>query len=254
MKRVLTGALLMLCWQAEVFAEPSFARMYKGQYGYVPSCNACHKDGGGTPLNTYGEQFKDAGMKAASFAKIGDLDADGDGTSNAEESLAKANPGSKSSTPDDPGLWLDIANLIPREVQDLFPGTRTYLPKDAILTDSEISRAKTMGVTLSAEDENTIYIPVVDKKAAGTAIIVPAVFKGKQFFLVVTTDKKLAVTHVVPFNTSHVPEAENKSLYTGLIGKSAQELPDASGDSLADRIKVSVKKAVTLVTVRLKKE
>lgn len=245
---------LLLGWQAQVFAEPSFARMYKSQYGYVPSCNACHKDGGGTPLNTYGEQFKDAGMNASSFAKIADLDADADGASNDKESVAKSNPGGKGSTPDAPGEWLDIANLIPKEVQALFPGVRSYLPKDAILTESEISRGKAMGVTLAAEDENTIYIPVVDKKASGTAIIVPAVHNGKQFFLVVATDKKLSVSAIKPFNTAQVPAAEDAGLYAGLIGKNATDLPGSSGEgTLADTVKASVKKAVVLVTVRLKK-
>ncbi len=254
MRRFLIGLLVFVCGQAQVSAEPAFARMYKGQFGYVPSCNACHKDGGGSPLNLYGKQFEDAGMKAASFAKIADLDADGDGVSNDTEAKAKSNPGAKGSTPDNAGQWLDIANLIPKEVQVLFPGVRSYLPKDAILTDSEISRAKAMGVTLAAEDENTIYIPVIDKKAGGTAIIVPAVHTGKQFFLVVTTDKKLSVTNVVPFNTKHVPKAENKSLYEPLIGKTASELPAPSGESgLQETINTVVKKAVTLITVRLKK-
>lgn len=255
MRQVLVLILIWAGWQAQAMAEPSFARVYKGQYGYVPSCNACHKDGGGTPLNTYGEQFKDAGMKATAFAKISDLDADADGASNEAEAKAKSNPGGKGSTPENPGQWLDVANLIPKEVQVLFPGVRTYLPKDAILTQKEISRAKSMGVTLAAEDENTIYIPVQDKKAAGTAIIVPAVHQGKQFFLVVATDKSLAVSHVVPFNTKHVPEAENQSLYLDLIGKTAEKLPAGDGGkTLADTVNANVKKAVTLVTVRLKNE
>lgn len=247
------GALFLLGWQVQAWAEPSFARMYKGEYGYVPSCNACHKDGGGTPVNTYGEQFKDAGMNSASFAKIASLDADADGASNGAEAKAKSNPGAKSSTPEAPGEWLDIANLIPKEVQALFPGVRSYLPKDAILTDSEITRGKALGVTLAAADENTIYIPVEDKKAAGTAIIVPVVYEGKQFFLVVATDKKLAVSKIAPFNTKHVPEAEAKSLYADLVGKNAAELPAGNNSgTLAEVVQAGVKKAVVLITVRLK--
>lgn len=29
-------------------AMPAFTREYKQQYGYMPSCNACHTEGGGT--------------------------------------------------------------------------------------------------------------------------------------------------------------------------------------------------------------
>src|SRR5262245_23077814 len=78
-------------------AEPGFARLYKQQYGYMPSCYACHKDGGGTPVNPFGQQFKDNGKSLAAFAKIGALDADGDGASNEAEAGAKANPGQKNS-------------------------------------------------------------------------------------------------------------------------------------------------------------
>lgn len=254
MQRLLIAIFVCLLGQPVAWAEPSFARMYKGAYGYTPSCDACHKDGGGTPLNTYGEQFKDAGMKPASFAQIGKLDADGDGANNAEEAAAKANPGSSNSTPQNKGQWLDTANLIPREVQKLFPGIRSYLPKDAILTESEISRARGLGATLSKDDENTIYIPVKDKKAAGTAIIVPAVHQGKQFFLVITTDPKLTITNIEPFNTKHVPAAEDSAVYGKLIGTAVKDLPSGDTSSLEGAITDSVKRAGTLLYVRLKKD
>lgn len=107
----------------------------------MPSRNACHKDGGGTPVNAYGQRFKDAGLSLAAFDKIAALDGDGDGAGNADEAAAKSNPGSPKSTPQDKGSWLDTASLIPREVQALFPGVRAYLPKDALLTDGDIARA-----------------------------------------------------------------------------------------------------------------
>ncbi len=255
MRTVIFAAFICTLAPLMAQAEPSFARMYKGVYGYSPSCNACHKDGGGTPLNIYGKQFKDAGMKPAAFAAIAKLDADGDGASNGDEAGARSNPGSKGSTPDNKGEWLDTANLIPREVQQLFPGIRSYLPKDAILTETEIERAKALGAQLSAADENTIYIPVQDKKAAGTAIIVPTVYKDKQFFLVITTDPKLNITHIEPFNTKHVPAAEKSPVYGKLIGKAVKDLPtgDAAG-SLEGAITDTVKRAGSLLYVRLKKD
>lgn len=253
MRQLATGLLILGLGMATAQAEPSFARMYKGVYGYTPSCNACHKDGGGTPLNQYGEQFKQADMLPASFARIAGLDADGDGFANAEEAGAKANPGAASSTPQDKGEWLDTANLIPKEVQSLFPGIRSYLPKDALLTEAEIKRAAALGAKLSKADENTIYIPVKEKRAAGTAIIVPAVHQGKQFFLVIATDAKLNITHIEPFNTQHVPAAEKSPVYVQLNGKPVKELPTAEGDSLEAAITDSVKRAGTLLYVRLKK-
>jgi hypothetical protein len=233
-------------------AEPAFSRLYKQQYGYTPSCNACHKDGGGTPVNAYGQQFKDAGMTLAAFAKIAGLDADGDGYSNETEARARSNPGNPRSKPGDAGDWLDIASLIPREVQAVFPGVRTWLPRDAILTEREITRAKEMGAVLTAADENTIYIPLVDQRPAGTALIFPAVHQGKVFFLLLATDRNLNVTLVQPLDTRHVPAAERSRVYDAFKGVAVDQLPAAQGEGLDAAITAAVKKAGTLLYVRLK--
>jgi hypothetical protein len=245
---ILSVALLPLAAQA----EPGFARLYKQQYGYAPSCHACHKDGGGTPVNAYGQQYKDAGKSLAAFARIGGMDADGDGSSNEAEARAKANPGQKSSTPGAPGSWLDTASLIPREVQDAFPGIRAYLPKDALLTDSDLARAKALGAQLSKADENTIYIPVENQKPVGTAIIFPARHQGKDFFLLLATDRQLVVTKVAPLHASKVPEANASKVYASFKGVAVDKLPAAQGEGLDASITRAVKKAGTLLYVRLK--
>lgn len=246
------GALAVLLAAQSAQAEPTFARMYKQQYGYAPSCNACHKDGGGSPLNPFGQQFKDAGKNPAAFDKIARLDADGDGFSNGDEAQAKANPGVKTSTPKSPGDWLDTASLIPREVQAQFPGITAYLPKDATLTDADIARARALGATLTKADENTIYIPLQDQHPAGTAMIFPAQYQGKDFFLLIATDRKLGVIAVRPMNTLHVPEAAKSKAYDRFKGLSLDQLPAASGNDLDAAITAAVKKAGTLMFVRLK--
>lgn len=233
-------------------AEPAFARLYKQQFGYTPSCNACHKDGGGTPLNAYGTQFKDAGLNLAAFASIEGADADGDAASNGIEARAKANPGSAQSTPQNKGNWLDTASLIPREVQAAFPGITAYLPKDAVLTDADIARARTLGATLAKADENTIYIPLENQRPAGTALIFPVQYKKKTFFLLLVTDRKLTITAVSALNTNHVPEAAKQPVYASFKGKTLDQLPEASGDGLDAAITRAVKNAGTLIYVRLK--
>lgn len=252
----------MKCWSAMwlaavVFsgaaqAEPVFARLYKQQYGYSPSCNACHKDGGGTPNNSYGKAFKDAGENLAAFAKIAALDSDGDGSSNGEEAAALSNPGDAKSTPRDKGGWLDTASLIPREVQALFPEVREYLPRDAVLTSADIARAKAMGAVLDQNDENTIYVPLVAQRPVGTALIFPAYYKGKEFFLLLATDRQLNITAVQPLNTNHVPEAAKSKAYAGFKGQAVNKLPQASGSGVDAAIAEAVKKAGTLLYVRLK--
>lgn len=244
-------ALQSLC-AGSAQAEPAFARLYKLQFGYTPSCNACHKDGGGTPLNAYGTQFKDAGMNLAAFTAIDGADADGDASGNGVEARAKANPGSAQSTPQSKGNWLDTASLIPREVQAAFPGITVYLQKDAVLTDADIARARTMGATLARTDENTIYIPLENQRPAGTALIFPVQYNKKTFFLLLATDRKLTVTAVSALNTNHVPEAAARPVYASFKGKALDQLPDADGDGLDAAITRAVKNAGTLIYVRLK--
>jgi hypothetical protein len=246
------AGMTLLMASAQVAAEPTFARLYKQQYGYMPSCNACHKDGGGSPLDPFGQQFKDAGKNLAAFDKIAKLDADGDGFSNGDEAQAKSNPGVKASTPKTPGEWLATASLIPREVQAQFPGIKAYLPKDAVLTDADIARAKALGAELSKIDENTIYIPLQDQHPAGTAIIFPAQYQGKMFFLLLATDRQLNVIAVKPMNTLHVPDAAKRSIYDSFKGIAVDKLPVAKGSDLDAAIASAVKKAGTLLYVRLK--
>lgn len=233
-------------------AQPVFALMYKQQFGYAPSCNACHKDGGGSALNAYGESFKKAGETLAAFKAIETLDADGDGFANAVEATAKANPGAKASTPKAPGDWLDLASLIPREVQNRFPGVKTWLPKDALLTDADVARAATLGAKLGKADDNTIYIPLVEQRPAGTALIFAAEFRGKPFYLLLTTDRQLNVAAVAPMNTRQVPAAARSAVYAKFNGLAVDKLPAASGDDLDAVITAAVKKAGTLLYVRLK--
>lgn len=233
-------------------AMPAFARAYKQQYGYMPSCNACHTEGGGTALNGFGKAFKDAGKTEAAFAKIAALDSDADGAANAAEAAAKANPGDKSSTLKQPGNWLDMSSLIPKEVQAQFPGILTWLPKDAILTPADIAAAKTLGATLSAADENTIYIPVKDQHPAGTALIFPVNWQGKTGFLLLTTDRTLKIQHVSVLHADKLPALKASKVYAGLSGQQAQSVAAAKGNDLDAAIVTAVKNAGVLLYVRLK--
>ena len=244
---------LMLLASLPARAEPAFARQYKNQYGYMPSCNACHKDGGGTPVNRYGQQFKDAGLNAGAFAAIAQLDADGDGARNGEEVAARSNPGSDRSTPAAPGDWLDTSNLVPRAVRSLFPEITTYKLVDAIFTDKEIARAAQRGVVLTADDENTIYVPVQDRRPIGTAIIVPGQHEGQQFFVVVSTDRQLVITDIQAIDASPLDAARDDQLYAAFRGQSVEAVQAAANaEGLASAAQRAVLRAATMLQVRLK--
>lgn len=235
-------------------ATPSNARLYKQQYGYMPSCNACHSEGGGSALNNFGKTYRDAGKNLAAFVKIAKADSDGDGVANSTEAEGKSNPGDKKSVPGKAGTWLDLSGLIPKEVQSLFPGVLSWVPKDAVLTAADIATAKTMGATLSAADENTIYIPVENQRPAGTALIFPVAFQGKTFYLVMATDasKELKITKLQVMNAKDVPAAKTSGAYARLVGLSAPTVPVAKGEAIDDVIANTVRNAGVLLILRLK--
>lgn len=250
--QVLAAATACLLASEMAQAMPAFARAWKQEYGYMPSCNACHNDGGGSALNAFGKAFKQAGKNPAAFAAIAGTDSDGDGTGNADEARAKANPGDKRSTRAAPGDWLDLASLIPREVRALFPGVRTWLPQDAVLTPADIAAAKQLGATLSRADENTIYIPLESQRPAGTALIFPATYQGKTFFLIMATDRQLKVTRVEVLHADAVPAAKASKVYPSFAGKMVNALPAAATKDLDGAITTAVKQAGALLYVRLK--
>jgi hypothetical protein len=50
----------------------------------------------------------------------------------------------------------------------------------------EYEESKKLGATLSASDENTIYVPVENNLPTGTSIIFPVQMDGKAFYLLLT--------------------------------------------------------------------
>ncbi|HMZ65240.1 MAG TPA: hypothetical protein PLF66_14170 [Leptospiraceae bacterium] len=218
----------------------------------MPSCHACHSDGGGSPLNNFGKAFKDGGSNLAAFGKIAAQDSDGDGTANEAEAKAKSNPGSKNSLPGKAGNWLETSSLIPKEVQAAFSNIQTWQLRDAVLTSNDIEAAKKMGGNLSASDENTIYIPLENQYPVGTAIIFPVTFQAKTFYLLLTTDKQLKIKQVQVLDAREVPAAKNSKVYSTFTGQQAQSLPSKNGESLDDVISNTVKNAGILLYVRLR--
>ena len=230
-------------------AEPINARLYKSTYGYMPGCHACHGDGGGSPLNAYGRAFDAAGAGAGAFAAIAETDSDGDGFANGAEAKAKANPGDGDSIPGDAGDWLALNNLIPAEVQQAFPDVRLYKPIDALLTQAEIERAAAWGVTLAARDENTIYVPVQDRRPIGTALIVAGGEGEERFYLLLLTDRALALTGVQPVSGPLPPAGD--AAYARYVGATPEAFP-ATEDAAAAALAAAIQRGLALIHVRLK--
>lgn len=246
------GYLILTLTSLSVSAKPSYARQFKQQYGYTPSCQACHSEGGGTKLNNYGETFKDQGKNLSAFKKIAQFDSDKDGTSNEQEALAKSNPGDKRSTPSNKGQWLDLSSLIPKEVQNRFPDATAWKPLDAMLTEKDIANAKALGVNLSTEDENTIYIPVAERRPIGTAMIFPAEHAGKTFFLLMTSDRLLNFSSISIMKVGSAPDMPKSPTIDSWQGQPLQSLELDPEETLSGSISQAVKRAGVLIYLRLK--
>lgn len=244
--------LCLLTWPATGLAAPSLARLYQQEYGYAPSCAACHTDGGGSALNAFGKDFKAAGKHRAALAAIASKDSDGDGIANAIEARARANPGDRRSTPAKPGEWLDINSLVPREIRQHFATTRDWVTRDALLTPADLAAAKARGVVLSAADENTLYIPLQNQRPIGAALIFEARHGGKPFYLMLTTDRQLVVTGVSVLHADQVPAARQRPVYASFVGQPVQALPKPVGSGLDADITTAVQRAGMLLHVRLR--
>lgn len=249
--RFLAIATLALAGSTQALAEPSFARMYKADSGYIPSCNACHTDGGGSPLNKYGMAWDEAGQNEAAFAAIAELDSDSDGVNNKAEQIAKSNPGDRSSLPGDPGGWLSPLALIPKPIRQHFAGVKAYKPMETLLTEADIAKAKKIGVTLTEDDDTVIYLPLENRRPIGMSVIVPVSFGKKRGHLMVVAGRKLEVAHVEAVS---VPEGVSLTKLDRFNGTFAPKVEaPATVDSWDDAVARSVKKAGTLIFVRLKR-
>jgi hypothetical protein len=248
---VLLGVMASSFPSMQVVAEPSFSRMYKADSGYIPSCNACHSDGGGSPLNKYGMAWDEAGQNAAAFAVIAELDSDEDGVSNKAEQIAKSNPGDRSSLPGDPGGWLSPLALIPKPIRQHFKGVTSYKPMETLLTDADIAKAKEIGVALSPEDDTVIYLPLENRRPVGMSVIVPVEFNDQRSHLMVVAGRKLEVAHVEAVSTPDGVALANLDRFNGTFAPKV-EAPAAIA-SWDDAVAVAVKKAGTLIFVRLKR-
>ncbi len=106
------------------WALPSYKRLWEKKYGYATSCTLCHSKGGGSQVNSYGEDFQRFGMTPGAFATIENRDSDKDGALNIAEIKSKSNPGDFLSTPQKPTEWLSHIeeSMLPLdELKKIFP-------------------------------------------------------------------------------------------------------------------------------------
>ena len=151
-------------------ALPSYKRLWERKYGYSTSCTLCHSKGGGSQVNSYGEDFQRFGMTAAAFATIEKRDSDKDSFPNIDEISAKANPGESTSTPKALTDWLSRIeeSMLPLpELKKIFPGTKKFSSLEGTLYPEQAKAVET-AITkklLETDSVPTFYFAVDDQKS-----------------------------------------------------------------------------------------
>ena len=90
---LLAALFLAMTYSLNSWALPSYKRLWENKYNYATSCTLCHGKGGGSQVNSYGEDFQRFGMTPGSFVSVEKRDSDKDGSTNIDEIRAKTNPG-----------------------------------------------------------------------------------------------------------------------------------------------------------------
>lgn len=218
--------------QPEVWALPSFARLYHAKYGYKVSCYLCHQTGGGSAINDYGKDFKRAGLGFGAYARIEDRDSDGDAFANLREILAKSNSGDPRSTPESPGDWLERIeeSFIPKEqLVQLFPGAAFYTLLEGTLKDKQVAAIEqALGRSLGPEDKvPTFYFAFTGTREQpqriGLAIFGSPKGLDGQMMIGIGISLKGLVTKVVIYKNDKDKKVFTEAFLEQFIGKTMRE-------------------------------
>ena len=156
-------------------ALPSYKRLWEKKYGYTTSCTLCHSKGGGSQLNSYGEDFQRFGMSPGAFVIIEKRDSDKDSFTNIAEITAKSNPGEFSSNPKNTTDWLSRIeeSLLPlNELKKIFPGMEKFSVLEGTLFPEQIKDIESkLDKKLSESDAvPTFYFSIKDDSGSATRI------------------------------------------------------------------------------------
>lgn len=200
--RVFFFFLILTVWlTTEVFALPSYRRLFTAKYQFKVVCELCHEKEGGSSSSDYGKDFLRAGANFMAFSKIEKKDSDHDGFGNIQEILARSDPNDPRSVPDHPGGWLADADKVPlptKELKKLFPGADAFSAIEGTLSQEQIDliTAK-IGGQLAEEDRvPTFYFAIADSKKYAVAQFVSTGEEKARISMAIALDTKAQITAV----------------------------------------------------------
>ena len=188
------------------WALPAHKRLWERKYGYSVSCMLCHSKGGGSQLNSYGEDFQRFGMTPAAFGVIEKRDSTKNGFTNIEKIRAKANPGDPQSTPSKPSDWLSRIeeSMMPlEELKKIFPEANKFSLLEGTLFPEQIKDVESgLSDKLSEADTvPTFYFAVKNQNEKlvriGVAIFSTSIKNPEKLIVGIGVDLSGKITNVV---------------------------------------------------------
>ena len=213
-------------------ALPAYSRLFEQQYGYRSSCASCHVRGGGSQNTDFGRDFLKAGGNLKAFERLQQKDSDDDGILNLDEIQARANPGDRRSTPNNPGEWLanvEKEALPLKELRDLFPGSERFSSVEGLLSEDKVRDVEAvLGSSLLDEDRvPTFYFPVKEVdgklKRVGVASFATQHAPKGEMMLAIAVNTKAAVTNVRILKHKEIPKLADKDFLAQFIGKTSKD-------------------------------
>lgn len=254
------------------WALPAHRRLWERKYGYSVSCMLCHSKGGGSQLNSYGEDFQRFGMTPGAFLSIENRDSSKNGFSNIDKIRAKANPGDPLSTPKNPTDWLNRIeeSMIPLdELKKIFPdGKKFSILEGTLFPEQAKEIEKALAGKLSEADTvPTFYFAVKeqDKKLlrTGVAVFSTSTKNPEKLIVGIGVDLSGKITNVVLIKNKFGDRLNDKKFLSQFKGKTLEstllikkDIEPASPDLVAESEQVAeaAKKSLLIVSAVFNKE
>ena len=250
----------------EVFALPSYRRLFTAKYQYKVACNLCHEKEGGSTNSDYGRDFLRGGANYMAFGKIEIRDSDHDGFSNIMEIQSRSDPSDPRSTPDHPGDWLAEAEKLPmptKELKKLFPEADAFSAIEGTLLQEQIDliTAK-IGGQLTEEDRvPTFYFATANSKKYAVAQFVSTGEEKDRISLAIALDTRAQIINVRILKSKD-KAFQSEAFLKQFVGKTSKDTFQAGVDftpipgkeTLCQNLATEVKKALwTMIAVFGKK-
>jgi len=254
------------------WALPSHRRLWERKYGYSVSCTLCHSKGGGSQLNSYGEDFQRFGMTPGAFLSIEKRDSSKNGFSNIEKIRAKANPGDPLSTPKNPTDWLSRIeeSMLPLdELKKIFPDVKKFSILEGTLFPEQAKEIEKglAGKLSEADTVPTFYFAVKDQDAklvrTGVAIFSTSTKNPEKLIVGIGVDLSGKITNVVLIKNKFGDRMNDNTFLSQFKGKSLEsalqikkDIEPANPDLIteSEQVAEAAKKSLLIISAVFNKD